>query len=1053
MKFKLFTLLLMCCCLSTLKAQIVYEDFEGAGSDLPWSAADGTYNGVINNPGSDLVNSSAKVGSYTKAQGFGYSLFWVPSLPQPLDLSQNNQFKLKVWCATATPILLKFEGPGQSVEKSAVMPAANQWVELNFDMSAGAAMTGLTKIIIFFDPGNDPSNNTYYFDDLTAGKYEICYADFEIPGLTFQALDGSVTFPDDNPEANQINSSAYCATYVKSNMHAYSLLLADNGAPFDMSVNNQFKIDIYATAPTQILFKLEGSGGGFDKIKNIAVTGAWQTYTFDFSAQAANTGLSKIVIFFDPGVETSGDTYYFDNVCAVPSQCIGATLNANILDDFECNRNATYSGGWDSLSVVGNPNISMDNSSPKVGRFADFSGPGTEYAALVIDNETPYDLILNNQFSVQVWAPITGKLLLKLEGGPNPAKEVFIDVTETNKWVTYSGDFSDQAGKGHRKWVVFFNAGVNGNSGEVYYIDNIKVGPKPAAPALENFQNGISLGWQGLDQNAPIHGSFTGPVDNPAPGGVNSSTKVGCYTKGASGFSTLQGLSLLPFDLSTNSQINIDVLSPAGVGGTVLVQLISQAQGNKEQEATIVTPGVWETLSFDFSAFSAIIDFQEIRIIFVPATAASGQIWYFDNLNQSETTIDPCAGTIAIPNIIDDFECQRNYTYGSGNDKLTAINNPQLTPQNGSLKAGEYKDPANDPWTALCVEFPAGVDFSLFNQLSIQMWGPAAIPVLFKLEGGTSPAKEIWDTLKVANAWHKFNVDFSSEIGADHKRLCIFFNAGNSNPETIYYIDNLKWARAAYSGCIDDHETVATTISNFKYFANGSLEAAGYQFEVIDNPNPATINTSTKVGKFVKAGDGAPFAGMYGDLDAAIDFKGTKTVKAKVHMDHIGNFAVKLEASQTGAPNIELIVPNTKVNEWEELTYNFAAAPDNAEYTRVTLFFDLTVDATGTDVTSYFDDMVVGVGNCGMSGTFSPDPVASLNVSPNPVSDLLWIENTDDIAHIDIFNVFGQRVAALNITAETRTEIMVSNFPTGQYILTAFDAKGQLVGNSKFVKM
>lgn len=1055
MKQKIFTLLLLLLGWAGVNAQIVYEDFEGGASDLPWSAADGTYNGVIANPGADAVNSSAFVGSYTKGAGFGYSLFWVPSLAQPLDLSEYNKFKLKVWCATATPILLKFEGTGQAVEKLVNMPAANQWVDLEFDMSGGAALTNLTKIIIFFDPGNDPSSNTYYFDDLVAEKNQICYADFEGPGLNFQGLDGVLTSPEANPGANQVNSSANCAKYIKSTAHAYSLILADNGTPFDLSVNNVFHIDIYATAPTQILFKLEGTGGGFEKIKNIAVTGAWQTYSFDFSAQAGNTGLSKIVMFFDPGVETSGDTYYFDNVCATPSQCVGATLNADILDDFECNRNATYAVSWDSLYVVSNPNLSGDNSSPKVGKVYDAAGPGTEYYPIVIDYETPIDLATKNQFSIQVWSAKAGTLLLKLEGGPNPPKEVpfTIGAGDLNKWNTYTADFSDMAGKGHRKWVIFLNAGVNGQLGDVYYIDNIKVTEPAAAPPIEDFQDGIHLGWQGLDQNSGIHGTFAGPVDNPAPGGVNTSTQVGCYTKGAGTFSTLQGLTLLPFDLSVNMQMNLDVLSPAGVGGTVIMQLVSSTQGNKEAEAEITTPGEWETLSFDFSAFSGITDFQEVRILFNPGTAAAGQIWYFDNLRQSGITIDPCVGTIVIPTIADDFECQRNYAYGAGANQLKVVNNPFLTPQNGSLKVGEYKDPANEPWSALCLEYPNGIDLSLYNHLSIQVYGPAVVPMLFKLEGGTSPAKEIFVDLGAANTWSKFDVDFSSEIGKDHKRLCIFFNAGNENPETVYYIDNIKWGRAGYNGCIDDHQTANTSISNFKYFANGTLEAQGYQFEIVDNPNATGINTSSKVGKFVKAGDGAPFAGMYADLDAIIDFKGNKSAKAKVHMDHIGNFAIKLEGSQTGAPAIELPVANTKVNQWEELAYDFAVAADNAEYKRLTLFFDLTIDATGTDVTSYFDDIVIGDGACGSVGVFNPIPAEPMVIAPNPVSNILYVENFHGVSRIEVFNQYGQRVASLDVTNEIRSEVPVVNFPAGVYTLTGFNQQGILLGNAKFVKM
>lgn len=52
------------------------------------------------------------------------------------------------------------------------------------------------------------------------------------------------------------------------------------------------------------------------------------------------------------------------------------------MDDFECNRNATYVNGWDSLTVVTNPAPNAVNGSAKVGRYAD---PQTEQWAAVVD--------------------------------------------------------------------------------------------------------------------------------------------------------------------------------------------------------------------------------------------------------------------------------------------------------------------------------------------------------------------------------------------------------------------------------------------------------------------------------------------------------------------------------------------------------------------------------------------------------------------------------------------------------------------------------------------
>ena len=166
MKQILLFLLMLTCTWTTVQAQQVYEDFESGTASLPWNGADGTYNGVIPNPGPDAVNPSSFVGSYTKSGAHSYSLFIAQDFGGKIDLNEYNQLRLKVWSATATPVLLKFEGPGQGIERTAEMTEAGAWNELVFDFSGGEALYNLTKVIIFFDPGVEAREKTYYFDSL-----------------------------------------------------------------------------------------------------------------------------------------------------------------------------------------------------------------------------------------------------------------------------------------------------------------------------------------------------------------------------------------------------------------------------------------------------------------------------------------------------------------------------------------------------------------------------------------------------------------------------------------------------------------------------------------------------------------------------------------------------------------------------------------------------------------------------------------------------------------------------------------------------------------------
>lgn len=1041
-----------------VRAQVVYEDFESGAPSLNWIGLNGTFDGAIANPDKSGINTSNYVGSYTNNPNYDFC-FALYTFANPLDISEFNQFKMKIWSPTApAKALLKLEGPGgPPVEKFVDITVANQWVEYTFDLSAGASYTHLKTILVSFNSFVLGDSKTYYFDDIVAVRSERCYETFEgSSDINWIGLNGAFNGAIANPGPNQVNSTATVGSFTNNPNFDFNFAFGTIATgPIDLSVFNQFALDVWLPSPASVLFKLEGTGQALEKVKYVPVGGAWQRITFDMSGAAGFTTINKILIVFNPGKTGDDKTYYFDNLCAYPNTCQGTTPNPDIIDDFECNRNAAYALGWDSLSVVKNPFPTGDNNSAKVGRWNDPAGPGTEWAALVIANPVPIDLTQRTEFSVQVWAPKTGKLLLKLEGGPNPPKEVFVDITEINKWVTAKADFGDQAGKGHTRWVLFFNAGVNGEPGDVYYFDNVKLAAPAEAPPIEDFENGLSLGWQPLDQNTALHGTFNAPTPNPNPNSINNSPNVGCYTKGSSPFSTLQAFSLTAFDLSKLPQFNVDVLSPAS-GGKVTMQLSSPTQGNKSAEATVTTPGQWETLNFDFSAFDNITDFIEMRFLFNAGTAAAGQTWCLDNVRQSKATVDPCVGTVPIPNIIDDFECQRNFTqifYGASD--LKVVNNPHLRPENGSLKVGEYKDPAGPgtEFAGIGYEFAAPPDLSVYNQLQLQVWSPFNdVPFLFKLEGGPTPV-EIFDTLRGgANRWHRFNIDFSKHIGTQNTKLVIFVNVLSATGGGTYYIDNIRWARAGYNGCIADYEKPQTSITNFRYFANGSLEQTGYQFEIVDNPNPSGINTSSKVGKFVKAGDALPFAGMYADLEAPIDWKGVKQVRAKVLMDHIGNFAVKVEGDAVNGFFLEIPVANTKINSWEELTFDFSAVPDNSEFKRLTIFFDLGINATGQNVTSYFDDLVIGNGACTSVSVWQPLPLEPMKVSPNPTNQWLRVENFDNVTRLAITDLVGRRVAEVNTSGDQRTDLDVSQLPAGIYVLTGFNAYGLPVGVAKFIK-
>lgn len=1036
------------------QAQVVFEDFEGGTADITWTGLNGTYDGVVMNTHPDAVNGTQWVGKYTKSALFDYC-FAVGTLLTPVDLSKKSLFKMKVFSFHASTILLKFEGGGHSVEARAEVKTGLKWEELTFDMSAGADFTTMDKILIAFDAGVVGSAGEYNFDDIIAYDPRQDYETFENGAYyNWLALDGSFDGPIANPDSNSVNGSPNVGQYVKDSVE-YSLLLADTGTPFDLSIMNQFHLQVRAQAPTQVLLKLEGSGGPpIEKTKNIGLTNEWQDYTFDFSAAADQTNLTKVVLFFDPGVKMSRDTYYFDNLYATPQgTCKNVTPDPNIIDDFECNRNATYVNGWDSLSVVNNPHPNSVNSSAKVGQYVD---PVTEqWATILLDFQNPYDLSTKNQLHVKIWSPRIVPILFKLEGGSSPQKEIFMDVPDAGQWVNYVIDFSGEALANHTKLDFFFNAGQDPQLGDVYYIDDIYWSEKTDL-ALEDFEGGTAnLPWEPLEQQTVLNGTFA-VVDNPDASGTNTSAYVGEYTKGVAAFSTLAAVAPGLIDISSRPQYNLDVW--AANPGTVTLQLESVTQGLKDVTRDIETGAAWQHVSFDFTDYQSISDWASLRLLFNAGVEEEGEVFYFDNLTQSQSTVDPCEGTVAIGNIIDDFECQRNHEPLAGAAFLSAVGNPLISTANSSTYVGLYHDQPAMPWDALCYDFPDGIDLSSFNQMSFQILSQSAVPILMKLEGGASGGSEIWTAVTKPGEWETLSVDFSNQVGGDYRRACIFFNGGVETQQVDdYFIDNVKFAHAPFTGCLINFDDAAFISDKWKFFPTD--DSSSGIFELVDNPDPSGINTSAKVGKAVeRSTSGQSWQGMYTDLPAPIEFGSNKIVKMKIWSPQVATVTMKIENSTSvpAGPNSgDNTVPNTKANEWEELSWDFSTTPitDDGKYIRVTLIWDIN-NLPASDVTYYFDDVQLTAGECGTTSLFGgPEKPRDLTISPNPVIDELRIDELGQVSRLEIHNMYGQRIASVWTGSETSTSVLVSNLTQGAYILTGYSAKGELLALSRFVKL
>ena len=161
-----------------------------------------------------------------------------------------------------------------------------------------------------------------------------------------------------------------------------------------------------------------------------------------------------------------------------------------------------------------------------------------------------------------------------------------------------------------------------------------------------------------------------------------------------------------------------------------------------------------------------------------------------------------------------------------------------------------------------------------------------------------------------------------------------------------------------------DFEAPATSTS-FQYFGS-SID--GQLTQTIANPNPTGLNTSATVLEFKKPAGAQVWAGGFSNPNPSspVNVITSTTISIKVHFDHIGNLTLKLENSADGGTNWVQTVANTKVNEWETLTFNVALPSVEAPnlpaaghiYNTITLFTDFGISPTADQV-SYLDDIKV----------------------------------------------------------------------------------------------
>jgi len=130
-------------------------------------------------------------------------------------------------------------------------------------------------------------------------------------------------------------------------------------------------------------------------------------------------------------------------------------------------------------------------------------------------------------------------------------------------------------------------------------------------------------------------------VANPKVAGLNTSAKVGKFTRGAQGWSGTYSPQKYFIDLSTTKKIKVLVYNPdpALVGKKLNIELESAFKGSPGNGVAVLkmpltTSGAWEELTFDFGTIAGMpadAKFGQLVLRFNDAADGAGAVIYVDN--------------------------------------------------------------------------------------------------------------------------------------------------------------------------------------------------------------------------------------------------------------------------------------------------------------------------------------------------------------------------------------------------------------------------------------
>jgi len=320
-------------------------------------------------------------------------------------------------------------------------------------------------------------------------------------------------------------------------------------------------------------------------------------------------------------------------------------------------------------------------------------------------------------------------------------------------------------------------------------------------------------------------------------------------------------------------------------------------------------------------------------------------------------------GLWANAQVIENFESLKMNLMAGGAEDLSSFTVVPVpdTVGNHSYNCVKFlRDKDGVPWGGFYGTLDTPVDLTANKYVHVMVWKPRISPVHFKFESGPSGSLEIESMYPQTqiNTWEEVVFDFTA-LSGDYNKIEFmpdFLDPVNLTDDIIIYFDNLY---------VNNDPTVGSApvevIENYdyiplNYMLNGTADSS--YMMIAPNPDKSGVNLSDYVIKFLRDKDGYPWNGFWSVPPSVIDVTDNKFAHVKVWKPRVSPIKFKIEGGVAGTIEVESMYPQTKINAWEDIVFDFS--DKTGTYPIIAFLPDFADPVSLTDdMVMYFDDIIL----------------------------------------------------------------------------------------------